>query len=142
MIRAALFAATLLTVSAIPATTPAVAKVTHKEDALLAAGFTSRPANTAARQSMLARFPDKKFVRRVHGDKTAYVYADRKNCDCLYVGTEQAYGAYRRQQQAQNIAADQQFAAMDYNDAAWNWGAWGPWGGPWGGFGFGPGIGW
>ncbi len=81
-------------------------------------------------------------MRRVNGDRVTYVYADPKGCNCLYVGTQQAYGRYRANQQAQNIADDQEMAAMDYQDAAWNWAAWGPWRGPWGGFGFGPGLGW
>ena len=118
-------------------------KITHKEDALLAAGFMSRPADTPERADMLARLPDKKFVRRMNGGgQTTYVYADVKNCNCLYVGSERAYGAYRREQQRENIASEQEFAAMDYRDAAWNWGAWGPYTGGWGRFGFRGGLGW
>lgn len=144
MIRRVLAAAAIggLVVSVPLAGSPASAKVSQKEDALIAAGFVSRPANTPQRQAMLARLPNKKFVSRVHGDRTNYVYADAKNCNCLYVGSEAAYGQYRRQQQATNIADQQQLAAMDYNDASWNWGAWGPFDGAWGQFGFGPGLGW
>lgn len=135
----ALASASLLIAFAAPALAE---KITHKENDLLAAGFVSRPATTPERADMLARLPNKKFVRRMNGEQTTYVYADQKNCNCIYVGTERAYGAYRRQQQRENIADQNAMAAMDYRDAAWNWGAWGPFGGRWGGFGFHRGLGW
>ena len=120
----------------------AVSHVSKKENRLLAAGFVDRPANTPERQAMLARLPEHKLARRVHGDTVTYVYGDAKGCNCLYVGSQQAYGRYQAQKQARDNADAQQMAAMDYHDAAWNWGAWGPFDGPWGGFGFGPGLGW
>ena len=117
--------------------------VANKEDNLAAAGFVQRPANTPKRQEMLNKLPPHQFVRRVHGDTVLYVYADPQVCDCLYVGTQQAYGKYRLHQQQQQIADEQQSAAELYSDPTWNWGAWGPWGagyGPY--FGTGYGYGW
>lgn len=117
--------------------------VANKEDHLAAAGFVDRPANTATRQEMLAKLPANQFVRRVHGDKVAYVYADPKVCGCLYVGNQRAYGKYKAFMERQHLADEQQMTAMDYNDAAWNWNAWGGGWGPAFGPGFwGPGIGW
>lgn len=113
--------------------------VANKEDSLAAAGFIQRPANTAERQAMLARLPAHEFVRRVRGDKVNYVFADPTNCNCLYVGDQRAYGRYQRHRQRQAIASQNALAAAEYNDAAWNWGAWGGFG-P--GFGYGPGFGW
>ena len=117
--------------------------VTQKEDSLAAAGFVQRPANTPERQAMLAKLPPHRFVRRVHGDDVHYVYADPLVCNCLYVGSQQAYGVFQQHLQQQRIADAQEMAATDYSDASWNWGSWGP-GGGYGGFGggFGPGIGW
>ncbi len=69
----------------------------------------------------------------MHGDDVHYVYADPLVCNCLYVGTQQAYGAFKQPEQQQYIGDEQELAASEYNDAAWNWGAWGP------GYGFGPG---
>jgi hypothetical protein len=121
-------------------------QVAQKEDSLAAAGFTVRPANTPERQAMLNRLPPHHFVQRVHGDTVTYVYADPLVCDCLYVGTQQAYGQYRQHMQQQKLADEQQLAAQEYSDPAWNWGGWGPWGpGYGGGFEegrFGSGIGW
>jgi hypothetical protein len=117
--------------------------VVQHEDNLAAAGFVVRPANTPERQAMLARLPAHKFVQRVNGDHVHYVYADPLVCGCLYVGSQQAYNQYKRDQQQKQLADEQQMNADVYNDAAWNWGAWGPWG-PEYGFAYGPGgrIGW
>jgi len=117
--------------------------VTQHEDNLAAAGFIIKPANTPERQQMLNRLPPHKFVQRVNGDIIHYVYADPLVCGCLYVGTQQAYNAYKLHQQQQNLADEQAIAAQSYADPAWSWGAWGPWGpvAPYG-FVYGPGYGW
>ena len=113
------------------------------EDSLAAAGFIMRPASTPERQAMIARLPQHQFVIRQNGDVVHYVYADSTVCGCLYVGTQQAYDQYRSNQLAQHIADQNQLAAQEYNDAAWNWEMWGPWGpvGPPYGFVYGP-VGW
>jgi hypothetical protein len=122
--------------------TPQEAVVQH-EDNLAAAGFIVRPANTPDRQAMLKRLPPHQFVQRVNGDTVHYVYADPLVCDCLYVGTQQAYNQYKRDQQQKNLADEQQMTAQMYSDPAWSWNAWGPWGpvAPYG-FVYGPGVGW
>ncbi|MGH6828578.1 MAG: hypothetical protein ACREFW_06685 [Rhizomicrobium sp.] len=102
--------------------------VSQKEDQLAAAGFMMKPANTAERQDMLKRLPTQHFIRDVHGDTVNYVYADPLVCDCLYVGTQQAYSRYLQYLQAKRLADQQQATAMLYSDPAWNWGMWGPWG--------------
>ena len=119
--------------------------VSDKENNLAAAGFVVRPANTPEREAMLERLPPHRFVQRVHGDEVTYVYADPLVCDCLYVGSQQAYGRYQQHLQQQRLADEQETTAQLYSDPAWNWGAWGPYGGygafgP--GFAFGPGYGW
>lgn len=143
-LRIGILAATVTATMALSA--PAMAqtdpKITSTENKLLAAGFVSRPANSSERQDMLARLPHEKFVRRVKDQNVAYVYADPKHCNCLYVGSQEAYGKYRAVEQAADIAADQRLAAEDYDDARWNWGAWGPWGGYWRPDGFGLRRGW
>jgi hypothetical protein len=120
--------------------TPQQAVVRH-EDNLAAAGFIVRPANTPERQAMLNRLPPHKFVQRVHGDTVHYVYADPLVCNCLYVGSQQAYNQYKRDQQQKRLIDEQEMNAQMYSDSAWSWNAWGPWG-PEYGFGFGPDRGW
>jgi hypothetical protein len=136
-------AALLVVISALAACQTQQQIVTEHEDNLAAAGFIVRPANTPERQLMLVRLPAHHFVQRVNGDTVHYVYADPLVCDCLYVGTQQAYNQYKLHQQQQNLADENQMSAQMYSDAAWNWNAWGPWGpvGPYG-FVYGPGIGW
>jgi hypothetical protein len=114
--------------------------VAHKEDALAAAGFQIKPANTPEREAMLKHLPPHKFVLRTHGDTTYYAYADPLVCNCLYVGTQQAYDTLKEHEREQHLADESQMTAELYSDPAWNWGAWGPWGPGWGGFG--PGWGW
>lgn len=114
-------------------------RVEQKEDNLAAAGFLARPANTPERQAMLQRLPANTFFREVKGDEIHYVYADPLVCSCLYVGSQEAYGAYQRHMQEQRLAEEKRLTAQLYSDPAWNWGAWGPWG-P--GYGFGAGYGW
>lgn len=115
--------------------------VQTKENNLAAAGFVARPANTPAREAMLKRLPPNKFLTRTRGKTVNYIYADPTNCNCLYVGTPQAYGNYRLAQQQERIANRNLLAAQTYADADWDWSRWGPdfsnFDGP-----FGPGYGW
>lgn len=110
-------------------------RVAHKEDSLTAAGFTARPANTPKRIAMLKRLPANRFVQKPTGDTVHYVYADPVVCGCLYVGSEQAYAQYVKNEQQQDLANEQMMTAQMYSDPAWDWGAWG------GGFGRGFGRG-
>ena len=133
----------LLSIGAIAACQTQQQIVSAREDNLAAAGFVVRPANNPERQAMLNRLPPHQFVQRVNGDTVHYVYADPLVCGCLYVGTQQAYSQYRRDQQQKNLADEQQMTAQSYSDAVWNWNAWGPWGpGVPYGFVYGPGVGW
>jgi uncharacterized membrane protein YebE (DUF533 family) len=117
--------------------------VAQREDNLAAAGFIVKPANTPERQQMLNRLPPHTFVQRVNGDVVHYVFADPLVCGCLYVGTQQAYNAYKLHQQQQNLANQQAMTAQAYADPAWSWRAWGPWGpGVPYGFVYGPAVGW
>lgn len=103
--------------------------VSHKEDSLTAAGFTAHPANTPQRVAMLKRLPAHHFVQKPTGGTMHYVYADPMVCGCLYVGTEQAYAQYVKNEQQQDLANEQLMTAQMYSDPTWDWGAWG------GGFG-------
>lgn len=125
---------------------PAMAKskgsINRTEDKLIAAGFVSKPANTPGRAAMLERLPAEKFFKRVKGDTVSYVYSDPKNCNCLLVGTEKAYGNYRAVEEAARINTQALEASENFADPSWDWGAWGPWNGYWGHYGFGRGLGW
>lgn len=115
-------------------------RVRKQEDNLSAAGFIVKPANTPRRQDMLARLPPNRIIQRIHDDTVHYVYADPTVCKCLYIGTQSAYAAFKREEQQQHLADEQLMTAQMYSDPAWSWGAWGPWG-PGFGFVYGP-YGW
>ena len=137
-LAAALVAASLL---ASCQTTPP--DIGAQENNLAAAGFIMKPADTPERQAMLSRLPAQQFLIRQNGGTTHYVYADPLVCDCLYVGTQQAYDQYRINQLQQHLASEQQLLALTYADAGWSWAAWGPWAPADASFGFvyGP-VGW
>jgi hypothetical protein len=116
-------------------------RVGRQADNLAAAGFLVRPANTPERQAMLNRLPPHQFVSEVNGDDVHYILADPLVCGCLYVGTQQAYNQYKRDQQQRHLADEQALAAQVYQDSAWNWGAWGPWGASYR-WGYGGRVGW
>jgi hypothetical protein len=132
---------TLCAVAALGACQSTPPDIGARENNLAAAGFIMRPADTPERQAMLGRLPPQQFVVRQNGDAIHYVYADPLVCDCLYVGTQQAYDQYRANQLAQHLADERQLAAITYADAAWSWGAWGPWDDVSMGFVYGP-TGW
>jgi hypothetical protein len=102
-------------------------RAADKDNALAAAGFVIRPANTPERQAMLKHLPPKRIVQQAHGDTVSFVYADPLACNCLYIGTQQAYDAYQRYVQQKQLADEQQAAAEMWSDPAWDWGPWGPW---------------
>ena len=97
-----------------------------REDLLSAAGFTVRPANTAARIASLRSLPPNKMVRQVRGGVVSYVYADPLVCACLYAGDQAAYGRYRQEVFQRRLADEQAMTAQMYG-MDWDYG---PWGGP------------
>ena len=70
---------------------------------------------------------------RIHGDAVVYLYADPLVCNCLYIGSQEAYGRYRQErlqqrmlEQQQQIVDEQQMNADRIEDSGWDWGMWGP----------------
>jgi hypothetical protein len=102
-------------------------QILQQEDALSAAGFSIRIADTAERQAMMNRLPPNRFVQRGSGNDIHYVYAAPTLCGCIYIGTQQAFYQYISNQQL-DMANAERMAFLNYYDAAWNWDAWGPWG--------------
>jgi hypothetical protein len=75
------------------------------EKLLAAAGFRAIPANSAERQRDLASLP-REVVLRHGGGRTVYIYADARNCRCLYVGGPNDYAKYLELQVSEDIAGD------------------------------------
>lgn len=100
--------------------------VQGRENMLAAAGFTARPADTPQRQTELKTLPPHKFIyQKQASDRVVYIYSDPTVCDCLYIGSEQAYQKYR-QLAFQKQVADENLQAAQMNMSGWQWGSWGP----------------
>jgi len=59
------------------------------------AGFVVKYATTPEKSAVLRSLPPDKLVTRRRDGKLYYVYADAARCNCAYVGTPEAYVAYR-----------------------------------------------
>ncbi|MDS4039579.1 MAG: hypothetical protein RKP20_00160 [Candidatus Competibacter sp.] len=98
----------------------------QQEKLLAAAGFDARPADTPRKMAQLQKLPPYQVLMRFQNQQPVYVYADPQYCQCLYYGNEPAYQTYRRLAIEQNIANEQYMAARMNEDAAMDWGVWGP----------------
>ncbi len=96
------------------------------EATLAAAGFKMKPADTPKREAGIVQFPPRKIVSRTRDGKLTYFYADPNFCKCLYYGDAQAYARYQQLAIQRQIAQEQVEAAEMNEDAAMDWGMWGP----------------
>lgn len=94
------------------------------ERSLAAAGFQMKPATTPAQIAKTAALPQRSISpTRGPDGQNLFVYADSQHCKCVYVGTEAAYDRYQKLKVDQQIAQNEENAAMDWD----TWGGWGPW---------------
>jgi hypothetical protein len=100
------------------------------ERTLAAAGFQMKFADTPERIDELATLPQRTLIPQQRDGELFYVYADPQYCNCLYVGTEEAYQRYQKLALQQKLAREKVEAAEMNEDASMNWGMWGGWG-PW-----------
>lgn len=105
-------------------------EVMETERLLSAAGFQMKLADTPEKLHNVQIMNQRKIFPHPHNGETRYVYADAKYCECVYVGSEEAYQRYEKLLVQKNIADEQRQAAEMNADAAMNWSVWGPWG-PW-----------
>lgn len=98
------------------------------EQMLSAAGFTMKVADTPDKMAHLKTLTQLKLVPHNDGDQTRFIYADAKYCKCLFAGDQADYQRYQQFALQKSLADEQRQAAMMNEDAAMNWGMWGPWG--------------
>ena len=67
------------------------------------AGFVAKRATTPAQTAVLAGLPANKLVRQTSKGNVTYLYADPTGCNCVHVGSQQAYRNFRGMQ---NIVYD------------------------------------
>jgi hypothetical protein len=99
--------------------------VENKEDDFAAAGFNVLPLSSPVRQQMVASLPANKVSRRFEGEHVSYLYPDPMVCNCLYVGSQAAWGRYQATLQARHTPV---FTVVEMNGPGPGW-DWGPWGG-------------
>jgi hypothetical protein len=84
------------------------------EPMLSAAGFHMKPTTTPAQQATLQGMTPLKVRFYPYNGKMHYWFADPVNCDCLFVGNEEAYQRYEQiRLQQQDIHAQEQAAQMN-----------------------------
>lgn len=106
-------------------------QVMQKENLLAAAGFSSKPADTARRVAFINQLPPHKFVRVVRNGHPVWFYADPTICSCLYAGDTRAYDNYRQEVFERHLADEREMTAQMNESAAMDWSMWGPWGPYW-----------
>ncbi|MEM7225240.1 MAG: hypothetical protein AAF495_19845 [Pseudomonadota bacterium] len=100
------------------------------ERLLAASGFQMRLADTPQREAQVESLPQLKLIPQQRDGELTYVYADAKECKCIYAGTEAAYQRYQKLAVQQQIADERLEAAQEEQLNRMDWGMWGPWG-PW-----------
>ena len=75
-----------------------VNKTLQAEEALAAAGFQLKMADTPAKVERISRIPQKKVVWAMIKDREAYLWADAAGCRCYYKGTRHNYEQLLRNQ--------------------------------------------
>ncbi|MGV2981652.1 hypothetical protein ACERNI_15800 [Camelimonas sp. ID_303_24] len=93
---------------------------------LTAAGFTTKVADTPARQAKLAAIPAGKMMARQVKGKTVYVFADPKGCNCVYIGDETAYQSFRQLGRNRSLPSDQSLVAEMNSENSWDFNSIGP----------------
>ncbi len=97
------------------------------EQLLVAADFQVRYADSPQKLAKLETLTQRKLVAHPSDGGVRYVYADAAGCKCVYAGDEQAYQQYQKMAVNEKIANEQVMTARMNQDAAMDWGAWGPW---------------
>ena len=105
-------------------------KAKSKEELMSAAGFVMVPADTPEEMQNLQSLTPLTMEYDVKDNKPLYWYADPDGCKCVYTGDQAAYDRYQRLRVEQNIANEEEDAAIANETAADN--MWGWLGGPWG----------
>jgi hypothetical protein len=70
---------------------PPVNKTLKAEEALVAAGFQLKMADTQTKVERISRIPQQRVVRAMIGTREVYLWADAEGCRCYYTGTRHDY---------------------------------------------------
>ena len=84
------------TFGATPSATAQLATEMKLEDA----GFIMRRADTAEKMAQLRKLPPRRFATRMGKTGRYFLWADPDTCQCVFVGNERAYQAFRDMRRA------------------------------------------
>ena len=96
-----------------------VNKTLQAEEALAAAGFQLKMADTPATVERISRIPQNQVVWGKIKDREVYLWAGAAGCQCYYVGTRQNYEQLRHNQREEK--ADRRINSYDaqHDDGLW-----------------------
>jgi hypothetical protein len=89
------------------------------EEALAAAGFQLKMADTPAKLDRIKRIPQKKVVRTMVKDREVYLWADAAGCQCYYSGTRRNYEQLRYNQREEKADRRINLYNAQHDDPLW-----------------------
>jgi hypothetical protein len=104
-----------------------VNKTLQAEEALAAAGFQLKMADTPAKVERISRIAQKKIVRAMIKDREIYFWADAAGCRCYYQGTRQNYEQLRHNQREEKADRRINLYNAQHDDPLWQSYSWDSW---------------
>ena len=101
-----------------------VNKTLQAEEALAAAGFQLKMADTPAKVERISRIAQKKVVRAMIKDREVYFWADAAGCRCYYRGTRQNYEQLRHNQREEKADRRTDWYNAQHDDPLWQSYSW------------------
>jgi len=94
-------------------------KTLQAEEALVAAGFQLKMADTPVKVERISRIPQKKVVRAMIKDREVYLWADAAVCRCYYKGTRQNYEQLLQNQREEKADQHAYWYEAQHDDPLW-----------------------
>ena len=96
-----------------------VNKTLQAEEALAAAGFQLKMADTPAKIEHIRRIPQKKVVRAMIKEREVYIWADAAGCRCYYRGTRHNYEQLLQDQWQEKTDQRADWYQAQHDDPLW-----------------------
>jgi hypothetical protein len=96
-----------------------VNKTLQAEEALAAAGFQLKMADTPAKIDRISRIPQKRVVWAMIKDREFYLWADAAGCRCYYKGTRQNYEQLLQNQWEEKADRRTNWYQAQHDDPLW-----------------------
>jgi hypothetical protein len=96
-----------------------VNKTLQAEEALAAAGFQLKMADTPAKVERISRIPQKRVVRAMIKDREFYLWADAAGCRCYYKGTHRNYVQLQQNRWEEKADQHADWYQAQHDDPLW-----------------------